>query len=81
MKVLQLFLTVLMILFAILGLASVFEYEISQPIMFTCLVILNFINAKDYINKGDKKSANYFLLLSIINFGVIIITLFVRFFL
>ena len=65
----------MVILFAILGLTGVLEYDISQPIMFTCLGLLNLIMAKEYSNKGDKKSAKYFLILSLFILGVIIVTL------
>lgn len=75
MKVLKIIFTVLTILFAVLGLMGVLEYDISQPIIFTCLGLLNVITAKEYNSRGDKKSAKYFLILGIFIFGIIIVTL------
>ena len=75
MKVLKIIFTVITILFALFGLTGVLEYDISQPIMFTCLALLDLIMAKEYRDKGDKKSAKYFLILSLFIFGVIMVTL------
>lgn len=75
MKGLKIIFTVSTILFAFLGLAGVLEYDVSQPIMFSCLGLLNLITSKEYSNKGDSKTAKYFLIVSIFIFGVIIVTL------
>ena len=75
MKVLKIVSTVMVILFAILGLMGTLEYDISQPIMFTGLGILNLITAKEFNDKDDNKSAKYFLILSVFIFGVLIVTL------
>ena len=75
MKVLKIIFTVLTILLAILGLSGVLEYDTSQPIMFTCLGLVYLITAKEYSNKGDKKSGIWFLILSIFIFVVIAVVL------
>ena len=75
MKVLKIISTAMVILFAILGLSGALEYDISQPIMFTYLGLVYLITAKEYSNKGDKKSGIWFLILSIFIFIVIAVIL------
>ena len=81
MKVLKIIFTVLTILLAILGLSGVLEYDTSQPIMFTCLGLVYLITAKEYSNKGDKKSSKYFLICSIVIFATLLVVLVGKYFL
>ncbi len=74
MKKLKVVFSALVIVFAILGLTGVLDYDISQPVMFLCLGLTNLITSKEYHDKGDKKSAKYFLILSIFIFGVTIVS-------
>lgn len=75
MKVLKVICTVCTIAFAVLGLTGTLEYDMSLPIMFAGLGLTDLVTAKEYYDKGEKKSAKYFLILSIFIFGVIIINL------
>lgn len=75
MRVLKLIFSLLTILFAILGLAGVLDYDISQPMMFTFLGLLNLVTAKEYSDKGDRKSAKYLLILGLFIIVVIIVAL------
>ena len=75
MKVLKIILTVVVILFAVLGLMGILEYDISQPITFTALGLVYLITAKEYNDKRDKKSAKYFLIYSVVIFGTILVVL------
>ncbi len=75
MRILKAICSIFTIGFAVLGLTGILEYDISLPVMFVCLGLTNLVTSREYYDKGDKKSAKYFLILSIFIFGVTIINL------
>ena len=54
MKVAKIILSILVILFAILGLTKVLAFNISQPIMFFALATLLLLRSFEYKINGDK---------------------------
>ena len=75
MKVLKIISTAMVLLFGILGLMGILEYDISQPIVFTALGLVYLITAKEYSNKGDKKSSKFFLIFSVVIFATLLVVL------
>ncbi len=55
----------LTVAFGILGLTKALSYDITIPVMFTCLAVTMFITSKENKDKGMKKSAVCFLLLAL----------------
>ena len=56
MKIIKIILSILVILFAILGLTKVLSFNISQPIMFFTLATLLVLRSFEYKTSGDKSS-------------------------
>ena len=56
MKIIKIILSILVILFAILGLTKVLSFNISQPIMFFALATLLVLRSFEYKTSGDKSS-------------------------
>ena len=55
MKVLKIISTTMVLLFGILGLMGILEYDISQPIMFTCLGLVYLITARSEERRVGKE--------------------------
>ena len=66
MKNLKRFVSAFTVAFAILGLTDILPDDITSPIMFVGLAITNFILAKEYKDKYEKRTAVHFLLLGIL---------------
>ena len=56
MKILKIILSIVVILFAILGLTRILSFNISQPIMFFALATLLLLRSFEYKTSGDKSS-------------------------
>lgn len=54
MKIAKIILSILVILFAILGLTRILSFNISQPIMFFALATLLLLRSFEYKTSGDK---------------------------
>ena len=54
MKIAKIILSILVILFAILGLTKILSFNISQPIMFFALATLLLLRSFEYKTSGDK---------------------------
>ena len=54
MKILKIILSIIVILFAILGLTKVLAFNVSQPIMFFALATLLLLISFEYKTRGDK---------------------------
>jgi len=65
MKIAKLVFSALTLLFAILGLTRVLSSDLALPITFVGLAVTMFLNAKEYKDKQQKRSAFYFLLVGI----------------
>ena len=65
MNNLKLFFSALTVSFAILSLTKAMPTDISMSITFICLAVTMLINSKDCINKKQKKTAVYFLVLGV----------------
>lgn len=66
MRVLKLIFSLLAVLFAVMGLTNVLPYTITNPIMMLCLSGTFFMNAVEYYNMGNLKSAKYYALLGVV---------------
>ena len=71
MKILKIILSVLVILFAILGLTRMLSFNISQPVMFFLLATLLVLRSFEYKTSGDKSG---FILTILIAIFVYIVT-------
>ena len=54
MKIAKIILSIMVILFAILGLTRILSFDISQPIMFFCMATLLLLRSFEYKKAGDK---------------------------
>lgn len=54
MKIAKIILSIIVILFAILGLTKILSFNISQPIMFFALATLLLLRSFEYKTSGDK---------------------------
>lgn len=65
LKILKLFLSILAIIFAVLGITNVLPYAITNPVMVMFLSGTYFVNAIEYYNFGDLRKAKYYTLLAV----------------
>ncbi len=71
--------SILTIIFGTIGLMKVVTYNITLPVMFVFLGATFLVNAKEYYDKGDRKDAIFFTMVTIFIYVVTAINLISRF--
>ena len=55
----------LTVIFALLGVTNILDYDFSLPMMFICLGLAMLMNAKEHYAKGEKMMGHLFAFISI----------------
>lgn len=64
-RIWKLIFSVLVIVFAVLGLMNIISHDISSPAMFVFMGLTLLVNAKEYYDRGAKRNALFFALVAV----------------
>lgn len=77
MKIVKILLSIITILFAILGLSRILSFDISNPIMLTSLATLLLLRSVEYKNSREKSAFIFTVLTSTFVYIVVIYNVFI----